>query len=306
MNDTRDDIQKILIATDLKWPSDSAVQFGIALAGKLRAEVLLLHAVTTLPGFFHGSMTDAPVDIGLERLRLAAAKGIEEVRSQFSPELRVRSEILEAHPVEAILQVAKREAVDLIVMGTRGRSPFVSFLIGTVAQSILYHTKIPTITVPPTSGEPFRSGTVLCPVNFTEVASSALSYAVGLACRIGAEVLALYMVEAEEVSQPDEIERKIEEWIPADLREQCEIRHLVRRGNAAEELVKYARSHEADLIVIGARHSRFADTSVIGTTTERVIRHAPCPVLTVTKHDVPLSPAGTGKLSPAGSPTTPF
>jgi nucleotide-binding universal stress UspA family protein len=287
MTNTGDDIRKILLATDLEWSSESAVRFTVALAEKVGAEVVLLHAVTTLPGFFHGSMTDEPVNIGLDRLRTEAARRIEEVKKEFPPEVPVRSEILSAHPVEAVLQIANRESPDLIVMGTRGRSPFVSFLIGTVAQSVLYHTKIPTITVPPGSREPAGFRKILCPVNFTNVASSALSQAVRIACRIGGEVLALHMIEREELAHPGEAESKIEHWIPPELREQCEIRYLVRHGNAAEEVVKYARSHQFDLIVIGAQHSRFADTSVVGTTTERIIRHAPCPVLTVTKHDVP-------------------
>jgi len=42
-----------------------------------------------------------------------------------------------------------------------------------------------------------------------------------------------------------------------------------------------AGEQNAGLLVLGARHKAFADTTVIGTTTARVVRHAPCPVLTI-------------------------
>jgi nucleotide-binding universal stress UspA family protein len=61
----------------------------------------------------------------------------------------------------------------------------------------------------------------------------------------------------------------------------CTIRELTREGEAAEEIVSLAKETPCDLLVIGARHRRFFDSTVLGSTTARVVRHAPCPVLTV-------------------------
>ena len=70
-------------------------------------------------------------------------------------------------------------------------------------------------------------------------------------------------------------------WIPHDIRHRCLYKELVIRGHAAETVIDLAQKLETDMIVIGAQHRRFVDTTVIGTTTERILRHAHCPVMTV-------------------------
>src|ERR1019366_5229290 len=64
-------------------------------------------------------------------------------------------------------------------------------------------------------------------------------------------------------------------------RHRCNIRDLVRHGDPAEEIVALASEEAFDLLVIGAPHRRFFEGLVLGTTTLRAVRHAPCPVLTV-------------------------
>ena len=56
---------------------------------------------------------------------------------------------------------------------------------------------------------------------------------------------------------------------------------MVLRGNAPEQIISFAKQDATDLIVIGAQHKRFFDTTILGSTTVSIIRHAPCPVLTV-------------------------
>jgi len=55
----------------------------------------------------------------------------------------------------------------------------------------------------------------------------------------------------------------------------------VAEGRAETEIVKFAEEHEIDLIAIATRGHSLLEEEIIGTTTDRVIRHAPCPVMTV-------------------------
>lgn len=64
-------------------------------------------------------------------------------------------------------------------------------------------------------------------------------------------------------------------------RKHCNIRELVHKGEAAQEIIALASEMSCDLLMIGAEHRRFFDTSVLGATTVRTVRHAPCPALTV-------------------------
>jgi len=66
----------------------------------------------------------------------------------------------------------------------------------------------------------------------------------------------------------------------------CTIRELTREGEAAEEIVALAKKTPCDLLVIGARHRRWFDSTVPGSTTARAVRHTPCPVAIVVAQGV--------------------
>ena len=65
------------------------------------------------------------------------------------------------------------------------------------------------------------------------------------------------------------------------IRSRCSLKEIVRRGDAAEQIIEAVPSVSCDIIVLGGQHKHFHDTTVLGTTAIRVTRHAPCPVLTV-------------------------
>ena len=75
-------------------------------------------------------------------------------------------------------------------------------------------------------------------------------------------------------------------WIAPEMQETISYRELVVRGGPAERVLDCADDVGADLLVIGAQHKLFRDATVIGTTSERVIRFASCPVLVVPRQPV--------------------
>lgn len=278
--------KKILVATDLTPASEAAVAFAADLATTVGAEVLLFHAVSPITFVDYGVLGD---DTMTRRRDDDARKMEERLREMatalFAPDVHVESRAVSGNPISAICQTADEENVDLIVMGTHGRHPVVSFLVGSVVQGVLSLASRPLVTVQPEknpleSPEDLR---ILCPVNFTEIAMNALTHAAELGTKLGAEITAIHLIEPENLGDLDDVTARLEKWIPESIRKTCRVRILVRRGNAAEEVVRYAKSHETDLIVIGGKHKRFADTTVLGTTTERVFRHSPCAVMTVMK-----------------------
>jgi len=122
----------------------------------------------------------------------------------------------------------------------------------------------------------------LCPINYSEVAHKALEHAVEMSRCFKAELLVLHVIESRSTDIRDEDEHhRLCAWVPDGIRSRCSLREIVRRGDAAEQIIEAATSAGCDMIVLGAQHKRFHDTTVLGTTTLRVTRHAPCPVLTV-------------------------
>lgn len=283
--------KKILVATDLTPASQSAVALAADLSETLEAEVILFNAISPITYVDYGAFDDDTMSRAVvDQSKRIEARLAEMAKEYFPQHVRVQTRAVSGYPISSICATADGENVDLIIMGTHGRNPVMSFLIGSVVQGVQFRTSRPIITVPPAKNpmEQQEIMTILCPVNFTDIALKALEHAAQLGAKLGADVLALHLVEPEEIADLRDVTRRLDQWIPESIKEVCEVRVLVRRGDAAEEVVRYANQQNVDLIVIGAKHKRFADTTVLGTTTERVTRHAHCAVMTVmTPQDVP-------------------
>jgi nucleotide-binding universal stress UspA family protein len=100
---------------------------------------------------------------------------------------------------------------------------------------------------------------------------------VSLAESFDAELLLLNVAETEGQLH----DRPLQQWIPAQLLERCRYADFVAQGDAAEEIIRFAQENRVSLTVIGAEHHRFFDESVIGATSEKIVRHSPTPILTV-------------------------
>lgn len=187
----------------------------------------------------------------------------------------VDTRVIEALPADGIRQLAEQAQTDLIVMGTHGRGGLNRWMLGSVAERVLRDSQVPVLTVKSSLRSPIRH--VLCPVHDTEVSRRALSVAAGLSACFDAALTVLHVHQASESNPVSNLCA----WIPVDERTRCEIRELVRHGNPAEEIVRLTSEESVDLLVVGAARRRFFDGMVLGTTTLRAVRHAPCPVLTV-------------------------
>ena len=69
--------------------------------------------------------------------------------------------------------------------------------------------------------------------------------------------------------------------MPEEQRSVCSVAELSGGNDVAREVISLAAESPADLLVLGARHRTFFDTSILGANTIRMLRHAPCPVLAV-------------------------
>jgi nucleotide-binding universal stress UspA family protein len=187
----------------------------------------------------------------------------------------VETRVVEAMPADGILVLVASTGADLIVMGTHGRSGLNRWMLGSVTERILRESPVPLLTVRAAPRGPVRR--ILSPIDSTEASRNAFRLAAGLGACFHAEITAVYVHESKSAqSAPD-----LCNWIPAEERQRCNIRELVRHGDPAEEIVALASEEAFDLLVIGAPHRRFFEGMVLGTTTLRAVRHAPCPVLTV-------------------------
>jgi nucleotide-binding universal stress UspA family protein len=134
-------LKNILVPTDFGDASESALTYGRALAKSFGAELHLLHVIENL--FLRAVVADPAT------LEAAARRTLSErLTADDSRALRARPVIKKSdEPADAIVSYAKVEAIDLIVMGTHGRTGAAHMFMGSVAERVVRLAPCPVLTV---------------------------------------------------------------------------------------------------------------------------------------------------------------
>jgi len=139
----------ILVATDFSEPSEAALLYGRQLARAHGATLHVLHIV----GNVAGDMA-APVGVGPNTDRLQRemeAEARRRVEGLLAEDVRggltARVTVLTGPVAPAILLYADAEPIDLIILGTHGRTGFAHFFMGSVAQHVVRRAPCPVLTV---------------------------------------------------------------------------------------------------------------------------------------------------------------
>ncbi len=138
---------------------------------------------------------------------------------------------------------------------------------------------------------------VLVPTDFSDSAHQALRYGMSFAKEYDAELILLHVVENLTVGYASdlfpvpmaEVFQEISGYAKTELAKlgqearerEITVRELVVQGKPSAEIIRIAAENEIDVIVLGTHGKGMLDQALFGSTTERVVRRAPCPVLTV-------------------------
>lgn len=137
--------RNIVIATDGSENSQKSVFHGIKIAKLSGATVYALHVVDTYS--FSQSWT-AGREAMYELLRKDGQRATSKVKECGEASgVEVREVILEGHPSDEILNFTENNNIDLIVMGTLGKTGLDRFLMGSVAENVVRHAKVPVLVV---------------------------------------------------------------------------------------------------------------------------------------------------------------
>jgi nucleotide-binding universal stress UspA family protein len=214
----------------------------------------------------------------------------------------LRLETRTSGPTHSILEAAKSLPAHLIVLGTHGRGGLDRFVTGSVTEKVLRKASCPVLTVPPPVSEapaqvPVLFERILCPVDFSDSSTKALTYALSLAQEADAQLMVMHVLEGlperdaqmykrfdlskyEQALSDDALDR-LQKAIPDEARSWCKPEALVGSGKAYREILRVARDRDAHLIVMGVQGRNPVDLMLFGSTTQHVVRQATCPVLTL-------------------------
>ena len=139
--------KKILIATDGSENAERAASYGIYVASATGAEVYALYVVSTK----HAGTARAVMGWTEAFEEYFATKGGEATdyvqNLGKDAGIKVEPVYLKGSPAEKILEYAEENNIDLIVMGTQGLTGIKRFLVGSVAENVLRHSKVPVMII---------------------------------------------------------------------------------------------------------------------------------------------------------------
>jgi nucleotide-binding universal stress UspA family protein len=288
---TRISLKNILYATDFSPAAEAALPYVKGLSKQYEAKVHAVHV--RLPATY-------PI-VGPEMM----PQVIEAAEEQAKFEAQELHEMLTGHPHDVsvsegdlwptLSDMVRQQNIDLIVIGTKGRTGWGRALLGSVAEEIFRRAPCPVLTVGPHickgTERRLEMKEILYATDFSPESLSALPYAISLAQEHQARLTILHVIgesEAGELVHPENyVEstlRQLRELVPSEAKAWCEPNFMVEQGPAAEKILEVATARGADLIVLGVRGAgghMGATTHLFRTTAHRVVTQAECPVLTV-------------------------
>ena len=146
-------IKKILIPIDGSQSADHALDVGLDVAGKYSAEVMVITVFDSpRPSLLAKGMLYAPASTEkyLEELSNFNDRILSEALKKaikFKPKIRVSKKLVEGRPADKIVEIAKKEAVDLIVIGSRGLGGMKEFFLGSVSDRVADEAPCPVLIV---------------------------------------------------------------------------------------------------------------------------------------------------------------
>jgi nucleotide-binding universal stress UspA family protein len=281
---------KILLATDGSEEAEFAARTAIDLAGKTDSELHVVHVPVLPPEALH-----VPLSLGtaaLEELERRGRARLDELvgRLETSGGAVGGAHLRVGNPAAEIVAQAEEVGAGLVVLGSRGLGAMSRTLMGSVSDSVVRHAPCPTLVV---RGEPLTfPTTILLATDGSEEAQLAATTAADLAGGTDSELhvvtvgpfvpTVLVATEEEPGRMAREARRTLDEQ--AGLIEatggQVAQAHL-RLGGAAEEIVALAEDIEAGLIAMGSRGRGGIRRALMGSVSERVVRHAHCAVMLI-------------------------
>jgi nucleotide-binding universal stress UspA family protein len=285
---TRITLKNILFATDFSAAADAALPIAIQIARRYGATVYGVHV-----NRFDDYTAAAPN--AWAAMAEAAEKESKEDAGRLNEQLQsIEHEVVisEGNTWEVISNLIEQKEIDLVVLGTRGRTGLGRAILGSVAEQILRQSPCPVLTVGPHvnlwSDEYAKMREILYATDLVPDFPMATPYAVSLAQENQAHLVLLHVIEEPKagdlVTSPEVVDfkkRKLQQLVAEQAGLWCDPAYVVEQGAAAEKILDVAKRRHTDLIVLGARPAKGLATHLNVGTVHEVVSQATCPVLTV-------------------------
>jgi len=146
-------LKKILCAVDFAEYSPQVADYARTLAKAFDAEIQVLYVAPTLAQYVGFQVSPSSIENFVGEIISGAEETMEKFLQENLNDVQASGHVLSGYAAEEILHFAAENGMDLIVMGTHGRSGIDRILFGSVAEKVVKSATIPVLTLRPVQGE---------------------------------------------------------------------------------------------------------------------------------------------------------
>ncbi len=290
-------LKKILFTTDFSPCAQRALNHAMFLAESFQSELHMLHVIQTHRHDMVEPMAQvANAEEIYNQLKNNAAGRLQDMIDGKANGIPVHYEVLcGISIVELIIEYISINDIDVVIIGTHGRQGINRFIMGSVAEKIVRLAPCSVLTVRCEEVSELRR--IVVPIDFSVFSHKALRVAVEAAWKYNSELHILHIIERHSFpSIYNEGVRRGKDWLhDVKARIQEEVEELLKKlgaegvktslhiseGHPSREIITYAQENNADLIIVATHGLRGINYLLMGSVSEKVVRHSQCPVLTV-------------------------
>ena len=272
-------IRRILLPLDESKLSESAIACALDFAERCAVETILVevtpHFVRAAPGVFPASWHE------MEHQQLEHARNyLERTAARWSPHV-----VSIATPVgrlcEEICRLAFQKGCDLIVMASHGRDHFPRWLLGSVAEGVLRQAHCPILLLRTPAAEKSLFQKILVPTDGSDVSLAFLPDLRNFLAPGG--TITLLLSSGTSLKRPaggmEEHYRAVETRLRQLQRDGQPYPLVVLKGDPVHDILDWCEGNQPDLVAMSTHGRSGFRRFWLGSVTEKVARHCPCPVL---------------------------
>jgi len=284
-------IKNILCPLDFFPASLRSFDYALNLAANYDAVLHVLHVISPVVPTAY----DLPFSVTeyTGALQVASKKELQKLAARAE---KANVQFRSATPIGSIdneiRKAITRTAAELVVVGTHGRRGFERWILGSEADRLLRSCPVPLLTIRAVRGTRTAPGAIrriLATTDFSAGTSDALDFAFSIAQQNQARLTLLHVVDQIAVESPsklalptvDAARRQLEKLVPPEVKSWCEVTTRVDVGVPYSVILDALKSDRSDLLVMNVHGKSLLDRALLGSTAERVVRGAVCPVLLI-------------------------
>ena len=268
-------MEKLMVATDGSDYSESAIREAINLARICSSRLFVVSIVTTNLEF------QTVVPQVMEKEEKEAREHLDSVKSRAAKE-GIECDVIDRlseEPFQDIIDLAEKNKVDMIIVGTHGRTGLKRLMMGSVTAKVIGHAHCNVLVVPLHAKVECRN--ILVATDGSKYSAAAASEAIGIAKKCGSSLFVISVASTDtEVASAAGNVKKVTDTAE---KENIHIEGIAVKGKPYEAITETAKQKRADLIIMGSHGKTGLERLLMGSVTERVIGHSGTAVLVVRK-----------------------